>query len=422
MIDPWNVLAALLITGLAAASGAEARRGSPAPLFALYWSVLTWAALLIAPDVAVWPPALFFIALGVAAFGVGGRLARAFPGRPRPRAPARLPDERVAAWSVALGSACGLAGVTVLVMQSGLGFSPGALPAIARQYSIERYWEFRTEPLAYRLLVIPHYAACLLAGHLFLTTRSRRILWLAFLPLVPTVLITLVLTTKASTIFAGILWIAGYAATAVYERGRGRADLRSGLLARGSALAALAVPTILVVSQMWRGERTETSELVEVLSDFRLDIFGFLGVFSSSFRAYWFTDWLTPSLGAYTFPGLVALAGGPAREMGVFADPVLIANGHPSNIFTAFRCLVEDFTPAGAIALLLAAGFAAQRCFQRARAGSPGAVAGLAAVYATILWSHVVFFFGYNSVIAGWMLFAAVLAFAARRPATAVAG
>ena len=81
--------------------------------------------------------------------------------------------------------------------------------------------------------------------------------------------------------------------------------------------------------------------------------FGYLAAFTN-----WLGDFYSslPTFGMTTFAGPLNLIGFLERPLG-FYDPVLISPGLETNIFTAFRGIIYDFSIPGAIVISFIAGF-----------------------------------------------------------------
>src|SRR5262249_22704706 len=70
-----------------------------------------------------------------------------------------------------------------------------------------------------------------------------------------------------------------------------------------------------------------------------------------------------------------------------------------SNIFTAFRGLLQDFTFPGAVLLSFVSGMVAAVAYGKTVAGSMRYIPLLAGYYAFVLWSPIVSILNYNSVL-----------------------
>jgi oligosaccharide repeat unit polymerase len=246
--------------------------------------------------------------------------------------------------------------------------------------------------------------------------QSGRARWLSLLTFAPSVLVTVILTTKSSILLPLALFAAAYIAAAIATGNPPRLSLK-----RAAALAGLAVVLIggFVLVQMARYAGWASGSPGAVLNQLWLSLFPYFGVFSGWLLDHGFSASLHPTLGSYTFAGVFDLLRLHGRVAGLYTEQVVIS-GTQYNIYTAFRGLVEDFTIPGALVFLALAGFGAQLAYRRVRAGDIRFVGLLAAFYAAILWSFVVDIFIYNTIVLAFVLLAAYLAFARLAVGTSV--
>jgi oligosaccharide repeat unit polymerase len=87
-----------------------------------------------------------------------------------------------------------------------------------------------------------------------------------------------------------------------------------------------------------------------------------------------------------------------SRLVGVYSEYVTLEDGE-SNIYTAFRGLIEDFSLPGAAVFCVLVGFMAGRAYRFTVAGRTIWVAALAGYYVFVLWSPIISVFVYNSLI-----------------------
>jgi hypothetical protein len=150
----------------------------------------------------------------------------------------------------------------------------------------------------------------------------------------------------------------------------------------------MGVVAISVLIQMLRYQYTTPLQALQVIGALRVAFFGYLGVFSDWFQhGAWQQSNL--SWGAYSFAGIFQVTGLQVRTPGVYGDMAYLGpQGIPSNIFTIFRSLIEDFGFAGSLVALLIVGFAAGLAFSARRTNRILSIPILSAFYATTLWSH----------------------------------
>ena len=141
--------------------------------------------------------------------------------------------------------------------------------------------------------------------------------------------------------------------------------------------------------------------IIELLVErIRSYFFGYLPAFT-----YWLGQdhlFIGPTLGLTTFAGPSNLMGMMERPLG-FYIPVSIGPGITTNIFSALRGLIIDFSVLGSFVISFIAGFLSQLAFNRVRSGSWVAMVPLSMFYAFTLYSPLISIFHYNSVIVSWV-------------------
>jgi hypothetical protein len=143
-------------------------------------------------------------------------------------------------------------------------------------------------------------------------------------------------------------------------------------------------------------------------------------VIGEGFRSYFFSHlatfsaWLdaerlSPSplgFGQYSFSGLLGRLGIAERQAGIYESVTMPKTGDLSNLFTAFRGVIQDFGGAGAALIMLALGFGSQWVYARTQAGSLRAASVLAVVYFACLLSFLYSPFIFNNIILACLIFA----------------
>lgn len=257
------------------------------------------------------------------------------------------------------------------------------------------------DPWWFRLTRMWIFPAAFLGGICFAITtcRSQRIL--SFVWLVPVALVGTTLGSRYGITMAIACWISAYLATKVAVN-LGSFHLDKTVLA--TAVLIFAVCTAMYVSVgIMRGHAF--GDLSDYDAQLRSDLFGYLPVFESFVQnepAY------KRSFGIYTFAGAFDVLGLSKRVAALNYEPVMLDNGSSSNIFTAFRGLIQDFSMFGALVLCIAGGSLAGGAYANASRGRMSGVPLLAGYYAFFLWSPIVSIFNYNSVWLGllvtWLL------------------
>jgi len=317
---------------------------------------------------------------------------------------------------VALFSLLGLGEVGLVLRDAGYGvaslLSLGRLAEVAHRLSVLRYTGSYRSSLVTQAFLAFVYAAPALAGLVAASAPATRTKWLygLLLPFLSPALLMLIRTQRGAVIVSAILWVSEYFAAAVMM---GERTLVTG---RRVALAATVLGLALLLFAyvaVLRNGATEVSLAFALLPKVVTGAFG--GPINLSI---WLRETrgvvASPALGAYTFSGVYDILGLHTRVLGLFDDFHTLQSGYSTNIYTIFRPLIEDFTLPGALLLSSLFGFLAQRSYDGVRRGRPRAAPGLAAAYATILFSFNTCIWTWNATIAAVLLLGAFVQLAPR--------
>jgi oligosaccharide repeat unit polymerase len=413
-----NWLTAAIFLLLPAIAIAARRSGgswySPAAFFAGFWCVFGGLALIAGP-ISVGPPAILFVVAGCAAVFVGAWAAQR---RHSATAPVQLAlqEPPLLGWLIAACTVLGFAVVVLILYSVEVG---GSAPRITsfhaivetiHQLAIARNGGTWQEPAAARVFTTAMYLGAMLSGLMIGVRTSGSARWLSLLVFVPSVIVTVILTTKSSTLLPIALGASSYLATRIAAGRPPRLNLKRASLLAG-LVAVLAAAFVLI--QMVRYAGWAQGRPLAVVQLLWLDTFAYLGAFSTWFQDHALSFDFHPSLGQYTFAGAFELLHIHSRVAGLYTDQVVV-NGTGYNIYTAFRGLIEDFTIPGALLFLVVIGFGTELAYRRVLAGNLPYIGILAAFYAATLWSFVVDVFIYNSIVLAFLVLIGYLAIASR--------
>jgi oligosaccharide repeat unit polymerase len=374
------------------------------------WFAYLFLPLAIAPEYRVSLLAVWLIVLLIGCMTIGSVLAETQAPKSSVHWTPGVVAGRLLRMSLVL-SAISMAGAAYsaygAITQYGLDGSLSGLLAVGHLLSVERYAGEQT-PFLVRILVTWTFPAALLGGMSFAIASSRRARILCFMPLLPALAFSLVQAAKANTLIAIVLGISGYLAMRTVSSQRASTNRRAGLVTLVAALGAglsffFAVDTL-------RSHTQEQKDL-EVQSDggrAKSTAIGYLSVFS-----YWVDrpeglDSFHLNFGQYTFGGLLQAVGLNKREVGIYTDMVTVGSDD-SNIYTAFRGLVEDFTPIGAALVCVVAGYAGGKAYSRAGRRVIWDILILIGFYGFLVWSPIGSLFVYNGPILALIVAAIVL-------------
>jgi len=380
---------------------------APGPFFSLYWLVFTIIPLIAAPEYPVSPGGIYWIVLSSLAVCVGGLLGAgvqlpSFKSKYHEYAPLVfwVDKDRPFPWlnkliilSFILGM---MVPISILFSAGYLNaslFSLESIQSIARQFSIMRYAEGYAPPLFSRLLTVWIYIGALLGGILYIVAKTRKQYLICLLPFVPALLMTVILTTKASILFAILLFVSSAISVKVYSE-KGRSNLS--FLFKPALYGALVLfPLIFIVSIFRAGDSHRT--LVQVWEHIKPSFFAYIAVFSEWFETNWAQD-IEPQMGVYSMAGLFDMLGIQSRAQGLYSD-ISTLDMIDSNVYTMFRGLIQDFTLLGSLFVLFAFGLMAGLAYRRLTHGSRISIAFLSCFYVVTLWGFVVSALNYNSIL-----------------------
>src|SRR6266566_2175944 len=388
---------------------------SPAAFFAGFWCVFGGLPLIAGP-ISVAPAGMLFIAAACAAVLLGAWIARRRRATPA-ASPFPPQDPPLLGWLIAACTLLGLA-VVVLILYSVETSSSaprllsfGAIVETIHKLAVARNGGTWEEPAAARVLTTATYLGAMLSG-LMIGLRDRGwSRWLSIVVLVPSVLITVILTTRSSLLLPLALGASSYLATSI-AAGKAPSFTLQRVAWLAGLVAVMAVAFVLILMARYTG--SPAGRPTPVVESLWLNTFPYIGVFSGWLQRYGLWDSLHLTFGQYTFAGAFDLLHIHSRVTGLYTEQVVI-NGSQYNVYTAFRGLVEDFTVPGAVIFLALVGFGAELVYRRVRSGELLYVGILAAFYAVTLWSFVVDVFIYNTIVLAFVILIGYLAIASRR-------
>jgi oligosaccharide repeat unit polymerase len=421
-----NATSAALVLSIALVAWAMAMRllaGTwlqPAAFFALWWCFAGILPMIFAPQEYVGVGAIMWIivaciavTLGAVA-GNGGFQTR----RPRIVVPPSAAEIRILSVVLILAFLLGIASGVSSVIESGIPLSDifdiQRLVVVTNQMYITQHVDVEETARGLTQILLPFaYLAPGIGGIIWVARPKFGWRLLAIASLFPSLMVTVLQTTKAAVLLSLMLWLSGYFAT----------RLRSGKLAvftRGHVILGLVLAgagtLLFLATSLARLGSTDLGLINTATGKLLGAAFGHMTVLSHWLVDYW-NQPFDPTLGKFTFAGPLELAGAGRRMPGLFESLVELIGGETSNVYTGFRPLIQDFTLPGAIAALAIVGFVGGASFRMVANGNSRAVPFLIGTYATILCTPIAWFWVYNSLTAA-MIALGVIAFLVRKSRT----
>jgi len=375
----------------------------PAAFFALWWCVAGVAPLVFAPQEPVGPHAIVWLLAASVAVSCGA-LAGNGGLRTRRLQSLAAPTDREAkvfGFVVLVSVALGMGSNIAFLIGVGIPISDvlqlDRLVVVANQLYFVRYSENPPPPppLAQALLSFVFLAPAA-GGILFVLRRELRWKVLSLLAYLPAIAVTVLQTTKAAVLFALALWFSGYFATRL-RLGK-LAVFTTGHFVAAAVITLIVTPFFFAVA-IARLASTDVALAGGLTKKFLTYAFAHMTVFSQWLGEY-MSQPFEPTLGSVTFAGPLELFGYQERIPGLFETVIQLLTGDTSNIYTAFRPLIQDFTIPGALVVLALLGFMGGIGFRFVAAGRWSGMPLLVAAYVTIFWTPITWFWIYNSLTA----------------------
>jgi oligosaccharide repeat unit polymerase len=232
--------------------------------------------------------------------------------------------------------------------------------------------------------------------------------------------VSLVQATRANTLIAICTGVSAYLAAKASRQKMLLSKRRFALLALALVLAvgsfSIGVDRIRVTTPgRTTSENTNWDRTKSIAAGY-LSVFGHWTTGSDGLRS--------PSLGLgqFTFGGIYEITGLQPREVGVYAASMTLETGEESNIYTAYRGLIQDLSFPGALAMCFLMGMLAGIAYHNLPNGHPFWLMALAGHYAFLIWSPIVSIFNYNGPILALLVGAVVLRNSKTRTRASLAG
>jgi oligosaccharide repeat unit polymerase len=223
------------------------------------------------------------------------------------------------------------------------------LPGLAR---VETFTGARPVPMYSKIGLLVSYSGVVVALAYYYLYRWR---WWLLLPMIGVLLLGMAQAGRAGTIIVLLQVLITVYLKNVIELKRSAARA----IVNCTALPVVLMVAIFLGGQLFReGWRSAGSDdILRVIYSLRSYLFGGVSAFS-----YWinnFYDVGVLTLGKYSFSSLFNALGIAAQEPGVYDQYLPIAsNGDVTNLYTAYRSFIEDFSLYGACIVYFLSGIA----------------------------------------------------------------
>ncbi|WP_368914447.1 O-antigen polymerase [Exiguobacterium acetylicum] len=277
---------------------------------------------------------------------------------------------------------------------------------LAQANSSSRYSGELDNTFSVSILLSFNYFAAILNGIIFGSSLNKNNFKkiILFVPIIVSILIAMILTTKATILFTTILFLGGY--ISVTESKDKIIKLFTFKKMLGFIILIPSIFCIFAFIQMGRYGFRDLNGFLIVIDLLKIWSFGHIPAFSIWINHDFFSNInIDLGFGSKTFAGLYDILGISKRVSGGYSYGVIVSeNGFGTNVFTAFRGLIEDFGIIGAVGVLMFVALFTGRMYKKSKENGYLHIPLLSCFYSFILFSFATSIFAYNSIILAYCL------------------
>lgn len=271
-----------------------------------------------------------------------------------------------------------------------------------KEMSEMRYSGAEVHDMVSQVFLIFSYTAPLMGGFCYRGVNKLTKV-VCILTLIPGLFIALTQSMKMVMMTGFILWFTGYIVCS-FSYGKPIKIKAKNIVY--SILGMFGFFLLLFSSMVLRTGEISERTILDISEKFFTYALGHFHCFDFWYTSYEPTNY---SWGTKTFMGLSNLMGLEERVQGIYTEYMQVGkNGYHgiSNVFTAFRPLIEDFGEAGSYAIMFALGFISKLSLKYLTARKTVFLnqTVLSALYAYLIWSFTASFFAYTSYLAMFFL------------------
>ena len=379
---------------------------SPAAFFSFWWSFFIIAPLFFAFDFQIDFLGLWFITIFTMSLSAGSILAYQTNDNNLNnliKLNLKINIKLLFTWNI-LFTAISFLGIYFLFQFSLNFYNTGAYNkgwlAIPNLIAVDRYGGFLDYPIIIKYSLYFIYPSNLLGGLLFgLKIFPRKNNLLLLLPLIASLLLGIIEGARTSILLGAILFYSGWLSSSIIGGEYSNKKLSYSKIFFSSSIIIGSFGIFFVLIQ-WLRQGLDNIVIDLLIERIRAYFFGYLAAFTQ-----WFGEPIivNNSFGFITFAGPFNLVGIMDRPLG-FYEPIIIGRNISTNIFTAFRGIITDFSISGSIIIAFLIGFVMQSIFQKKNNLSLFLTLPISMFYAFTLYSPLISIFHYNSIIFSWFI------------------
>jgi len=348
---------------------------SPASFFSMFWFLFLSIILIMAPEFPIYPIGIWYI-LGIStALTLGSLLV---PKRVLPDSEKYNTIESIKLFFfnrsnlilivITIFCFISIIGIIVLLLfgvkRYSLNYNIFSIISLPGQLYDDRDAGILLIPWYIRYLTYFIMPASLLSGVLapFETYPKKMI---CYLPIMLAIIIGMLYTTRASILLSIILFISGlFSSYIILKKDDSFFTNIKSIFSFSLLFLFLLISWILL--QWLRGGASSEFIFYPIVNSIKSAVLGSITAFTTWFQHY---HQHNIAFGLYTFAGPMDIIGFNERQLGFYTNFISLPNGY-SNIYTAFRGLIHDFSAPGSILICVFIGFIVQISYQRCRDGN----------------------------------------------------
>tara|TARA_Y100000741_G_C18254317_1_gene558379 strand:- start:187 stop:1416 length:1230 start_codon:yes stop_codon:yes gene_type:complete len=271
--------------------------------------------------------------------------------------------------------------------------------SIPNLIAIDRYSGNSNYPIIIKYSLYCIYPSNLIGG-LILSCKDLpfKIKAIAFSPLLAALLLGIIEGARSSILLGLILFFSAWLSSqTINENYKNNNQIFKVIL--GGIFFTVGFTLLFIIIQ-WLRQGMDSIVYELIYDRVQAYFFGYLAAFTQ-----WVVNIEGNSIGGglTTFAGPFNLIGIIERPLG-FYEPISISSGISTNIFTAFRGIVNDFSISGSIIIVFIIGFISQVFFQNITPKKIISTLPLSMFYAFTLYSPLISIFHYNSIMFSWLI------------------
>lgn len=377
---------------------------SPSSFFAISWLFFTSSPIIFAPEYSINKYGILYIALAVMSCSSGGVFASLIKNKLKNNSSKLMINNckklRASLIFFNMASMAGILSLLFYIESFYLStFTYSSWQLVPNLISVDRYSGNLVYPIYIKYLLYFIYPANIVSGILINTYYENKKKIVLFLPLFFSIALGLIEGSRTSILLGSILFFSSWLSSGVilYKEKNKFSHYKVIFLINSFILFFL----VLFIFVQWLRQGLDPIFLDLITARIKAYFFGYLSAFTLWFESM--NSVFTINSFLSTFAGPISLLGGIERDLG-FYEPILISKEVSTNIYTALRSIISDFSITGSLIFIFLIGFASQIEFQKRTTDIFTKVLFMSAFYSFTLYSPLISIFHYNSIFFSWFI------------------